>query len=206
MDVIPLIISEEAVGALTDELLAKLASCSTQVVNNKIIEYLENPGADPVIKQRVAIAYSFYIETTKYLESEQTAKDVELIKDLSYDSISPQLSMDELQEYRRAISDMLSNDKAIPYIAPIKGTLIQELREEMAEYGKEIGNPDVIIAAKTLKKFSTLFRDSQYASYKGTPVKKIIRNRNKYEILLAGIEFMIRKKQEGAVTASWRYL
>lgn len=206
MDVIPLIISEEAVYGLSDELLAKLASCSTQVVNDKVIEYLENPNADPVVKRRIAAAYSFYIETTQYLESEQTNADVELIKDLSYESIGPFLTVDELKSYKRAIEDMLSNDNAIPYIAPIKGALIRELREEVYALGKETDNSAVILAGQRLKQFSSLFRDSQYASYKGTVVKKIVRNRSKYEILLEGVNFMIKKKESGALPASWRYL
>ena len=206
MDVIPLILSEEAADVLPMDYLYRLSECSTNVIKYKVLAYLDNPDADPVIRKKVQDAYSEQLLISEYLQSEDLAKDAEKVQSLSYSSVTPYLSIEELVEYKRAISAILGNKYAVPYVAPISGALVKDLCEDIYNLYKETDDTTINDFYKKLKKHASLFRESQFASYKGTVVKKIIRDRGKYEVILRGIEFMIEKKKSCSLPASWRYL
>lgn len=206
MDVIPLILSEELAREIPLDYLAKLAECSTSIVKGKVKDYLNSPNAADDVKAIVKAAYSEQIAIEEFLSSKDISEKVELIKDLDYVNISTHQSVERLQEYKEAITAILSNDYAVPYIAPIRGVLIKDLREEISVFAKATSNQYLKSFESKLKKHSSLFRDSQYETYKGTVVKKIIRNRTKYEIILKGIDFILDKKMNNTNPQSWRYL
>ncbi len=114
--------------------------------------------------------------------------------------------MTELEAYQDAILSIINNKFAIPYIAPISGVLIKDLTKKVHNLYKSTKSNLIKEFYECLKGNTTLFRDSQFQGYKGTIVKKIIRNRTKYTILLRGVEFMIEKKKQQALPMSWRYL
>lgn len=206
MWVIPLILSEEMTKELPEEILAGLAECSTSIIKKRVKDYLYSTEADKEIQNKVYKAYSLQIVGDEFLQDESLAAKVNLIKDLGYYSITPHLTIDELEGYQDAISSILNNKFAVPYIAPINGTLINELMKNINILYKSTGSVLLKSFYECLKKNKSLFRDSQFEGYKGTVVKKIIRNRTKYIIILKGIEFMIEKKKQQAMPISWRYL
>ena len=197
MDIIPYVLSETDLDTLTDSQLNMLAKCSTDMVLEEVLKYLENAG-DSVYSGRIRGAYATKIALREFLTSEETKSNVEIAQRLSYTSITPMLTEEELIVYKNAIESIINNKYAIPYISPISGETIKTLREEVKTNNKAL--------AERLKKFSYLFKDSPHKSATGTIVKRVIRNRVEYEIILRGIEFMLERKRKGANPNSWRYL
>ncbi|MCI9050704.1 MAG: hypothetical protein HFI05_02080 [Lachnospiraceae bacterium] len=206
MWVIPLILSEEMTEKLPEEILIQLAECSTSIIKKRVKNYLNSMEANKEIQAKVYRGYSFQIAIEEFLQDTELAKKVNLIKDLEYYNISPHLSMTELEAYQDAILSIINNKFAIPYIAPISGVLIKDLTKKVHNLYKSTKSNLIKEFYECLKGNTTLFRDSQFQGYKGTIVKKIIRNRTKYTILLRGVEFMIEKKKQQALPMSWRYL
>ena len=199
MDVIPYMLSEEDVMSMTEHQLELLASCSTDVIIDKIFKYLMSNSANTVCQAMVRSAYNDRLQTMKFLESKKTAKCVEMLQQLSYSSITPMVGIEELQMYKKVIEYILGSKYAIPYVPPISGDIVNELIADL----KESGNENVRAKIKALSQF---LKDSPHKKATGTIVKNIIRNKGTYELLLKGIDFMIEKKQIGANPASWRYL
>lgn len=205
-DPVPLILTEEAVLELPQDFLERLANCSTQIVKDKVLAYISHPNADEEVKHKLTTAYQRYISVTAYLNDAETKRDVELIRELSYKDIGPHLSVEELQNYKRAIIGILYNENAVPYVSPIKGDIIKALRDDIKEFAESVNSEVLKDAAAAIYKNSDLFRDQQHAPFRGTIVKRIIREKGTYELLLRGIDFMVDKKTRGISPASWRYL
>ncbi len=201
MDVIPLILSERDVAALSDEILSMLAECSTDCIQVKICNYLKDEKRDEATAHRIAEAYSNVIRLKEYLQDEQLKESVENIKNLTYEDISPSLSIEQLTEYKENIQGILDSEYAVPYLKPVRSSLLKELLSAM-----EASGSDAKRIAERIHKFSYLFRDPPSASYKGTVVKKIVRERTKYEVLVRGIQYLIGRKAKDMFPSQWRVL
>lgn len=206
MDVIPFILTEEAVKEMPIDFLIKLADCSSSVVKDKIKKYIASDKADKEVVEIVKAAYSSQLDMEEFLNDEKLKEYVEIIQNLDYVDVNPHISIEMLEKYKEAITYILDSKYSVPYIAPISGTLIKDLRDEVYEYAKTTNSKPMQDFYKMLKSCSGLFRDSQHTAYKGTVVKKVIRNRSKYEIILRGIDFMLDKKRTNKSPSSWRYL
>lgn len=78
--------------------------------------------------------------------------------------------------------------------------------QEVQSWAESISDSDVKKFVKNLKTYSFLFKDKPSARAKGTIVKKVVRNKTQYEILLRGIKYLIKKLENGESPATWRYL
>lgn len=206
MVILPLILDEDITRKLPDRFLSQLAMCSTDTIKLKVREYIDNPGAEKEAKEKIIKAYADVLGLEDYLFSEETLQRVELIKDMDYYTINTYLTETQLLAYKEAILSILENESSIPYIAPIRGTKVKELLEDLKQYAVSTELPEAKKLYESIKCCARFFRDSPFEGNKGTPVKKIIRNKGKYQIILRGIDFMLEKKRVGALPASWRYL
>ena len=206
MDVIPFILSEEVAKEIPIDFIVKLADCSSSVVKDRVKKYIATDGADGEVVEIVKAAYLSQLEMEEFLNDEKLKEYVEIVHDLDYVDINPHKSIEMLEKYKVAITYVLDNKYSVPYIAPISGTLIKDLRDEISNYADGVDSPTIKLFAKRLKSCSGLFRDSQHTAYRGTVVKKVIRNRSKYEVILRGIDFMLDKKRTSKNPSSWRYL
>lgn len=206
MEVIPYILDERAVVDLPDSLLQMLAECSTKPVMDSVIAYVNNDKADSEAKAKILTAYSRQLGIKQFLEDKAVQDIAAEVKELSYASINPSLSVEQLQEYGDNISFLLNNDNAIPYIPPIRGDVIKGVIEELKEISKTSNNQYVELFCKNIQRCTRLFKDTKKVSYRGTVVKHIVKNRSMFEVMNRGIEFLIAKKNAGESPASWRYL
>ena len=206
MDVIPGILSEQTADELTVEQLSMLSLCSSKVVMVKVKAYLANTKANKDIKLKIMCAYNERISMEQFLESEELLKQVMLVVNLNYEDINYNVDVLQLSAYKEAIEDILGNAYSVPYITPTKAIIVKELREEIETISKQTGSPVLKAFTSKLKKYADLFRDSINTSYKGTAVKKIMRNKKKYHIILRGIDFILTKHREECKPFSWRYL
>jgi len=204
MFVIPVVLSEKEVPLLPDSTLLKLAICSKDEVLVCIEKYLADENANVDVKERVYEAYKERLLSKRFLKSEEVKEHVSSVGSLDYEDITASQEISVLRDWEKSINEILSNQHAIPYIEPIRSCLLQELRKEAKALSKEV--KELKRFAKMLEKYGYLFRDSVHASYRGTVVKNVIRNREKYEIMLRGIKFLIEKKESGVDPRSWRFL
>lgn len=207
MDILPYILTEEHVQDMTDRHLSMLADCSTERIYEHIIAYLKNENADSQCKERIYAAYENLIEEKSYFSSEKTIDSANKVKDMEYTDLSWYMEDKELLDIKEAILHITENKNAVPYIPPISNDLVKILKEELSEYCK--ANPK-LEGAKTfydnLKKNSSLFRDSRSQRSKGTIVKKVVKNPDKYEIILKGIQFILDARKDGGNVGDWRYI
>ena len=204
MYVIPVVLSEEEVSLLPGSTLLKLATCSKDEVLLCIEKYLDDKGSNTDVKEKVFEAYKERLLSKRFLESEETKEHISFVGSLDYKDIAVSKEVSVLRDWERSINAILSSQYAIPYIEPIRSCLLSDIREEVSALCKE--GKALKQFSSALKKYGHLFRDSTYASYRGTVVKNVIRNREKYEIMLRGIKFLIEKKESEADTGSWRFL
>lgn len=211
--IIPLVLCEDDIDLLSDEILAAYAECATSQVRFKIDAYLENPNADKRIRDRVYQAFSADIEQREFLSSQRTQDCVTLLSNLSYLDITAYTDDKLLQSYADAITYVLDNELSVPYIEPKDKAdyehLIALLNKAACDY-RLANDIEKFARVNTItdhtEKLKHLFYEPKYTPYKGTPVKKILRNRQKYKIILRGVNFLLDKHKAGALPASWRYL
>ena len=206
LPIISIILTEDTVKCLPDDILFHLAECSTEAVYPSIRKYLANTNADPAIRERIARAYGESLCIAEYLSSEETMRLVVKIADLEYSNVRAGESIDQLREWETAISSVLSNKYAVPYLKPISGKLLVNLRDDARDLLQREPSDELERFYSSLQKYGKYFRDPASAPYRGTSVKKIIRNREKYEIMLRGLRFLIQKRETGADFSSWRFL
>lgn len=204
MFVLPYLLSEEQAALLTDEQLGKLAACSTNVLVGHVKSYLSNSSRDMAVANRIHKAYSHKLDTEKFFNNEELQECVKRVSALTYDDINPGIGIETLQEYRNDIKAILNEDLAVPYIAPIRGSIIEDFLVDLKECTQD--NPELKKLLKVLSKNKTLFKDPRNTPFRGTIVKSIVRDQQRYEIMLHGIDFLINKAKEGKSPSSWRYL
>lgn len=206
VSVIPLILSEDAVKALPEDILGLLVDCSTENIMSKIQSYIASADSNPDVREKIKSAYSKQLALKAFLSDERTQQAVDLIKDLDYGSIGIFLSQDELKSYIEAINYILNEPNAVPYINPVSGDNVKVLISAIKDWLDSNEDADVRAFYLALQKFSKFFKDAPSASSKGTIVKKIVRNKTKYRIIMRGSEFLLDKAQKGERPSRWRYL
>lgn len=206
MDVIPLVLSEEAAIKLPDEYFETLAVCSTDVVKQKIKEYLKKPDTNPAAVAKVKLAYCDIFEGDDYLANAERAEAVKAVQDLKYKDITPYMRDDLLTSYEATLIDVLCSEHSIAYSAPISGAIVKTLIENIRLYANAKEDRDLKDFVVKLKKYASLFRDSQFKGYTGTPLKRIMTNVRKFEIILKGIQFIREQKAAEVDPRVWRVL
>ena len=127
MFIIPYILEEDDLVNLTDEQLSDLAKCSTVMIQDEVVKYLDSKDADKICQERIRKAYADKLAVKEFLEAESTKTYVELVQELSYDSITPFLTTKQLRMYKGAIESIIYSKYAIPYITPIDGAIVKRL-------------------------------------------------------------------------------
>lgn len=206
MDIIPRILTEDMVSAMTNYHLELLTKCTTDRVMDFVLRYLESPDADPTVKQRLSIAYDYIIKRNEYLNSEETKQKSELLLNTTYDSVSVALTVKQLRDIQEAIDYITKSEYAVPYVSTVGSSELAELRQELKEYVKDHDNYQLKVLLNNLQKYGDLFRDGRDSQNKGTVVKKVVRNMTTYEIISRGIDFIIGIKESGKTYQSWRFL
>lgn len=207
MDILPFILDEDMVKEIPKDFLYQLAACSTNVVKDYVVQYLAKDDADKVAQGIIYDVYRNQIDVSQFLGDERTKEYVELLNTVDYATVGFNTDVDELKKIQLAIKYILEDNRAIPYIAPVSGDVVKVLRESLKGYLKEEPNNESVKKLHDkLMKYGNLFRDSQFSSYKGTIVKKVVKNSEKFSIISRGIEFILKNKEANAPVQSWRYL
>ena len=98
LEVIPLVLSEQDVRELSDEVLRLIADCSTKVVVDVLKrDYLSNTKADPAVQAKIRKAYSYQLGRDAYLDSEEVANNVDMLRDVNYSTIVAEMPVHQLQ-------------------------------------------------------------------------------------------------------------
>lgn len=206
MDIIPQILTEDMVRAMTNHHLQLLTKCTTDRVMDFVLRYLKSPDADPAIQQKLHLAYDYTIKRDEYLNSEETKQKSELLLNTNYNSVSVALTVKQLRDIQEAIEYITKSEYAVPYVSTVGSSELAELRQDLKEYVKDTGNYQLKMLLNNLQKYGDLFRDGRDSQNKGTVVKKIVRNMTMYEIISRGIDFIISVKESGKTYHSWRFL
>lgn len=206
MYVIPLVLTEEAAMELPDEMLSALVTCSTKAVKEKVKGYLENPEAKPGVKAKVGSAYDDVFKRDAYFADEALVANVQKVDTLEYGDIQYSLPLQAMEEYAEVLEGVLQSQYASPYLSPIEGSIIKKLKAEVGAYASEVQSKALRELARNLEDYSSLFRDSKSEKHVGTPVKRVMLNYRKFEVILHGLKFLIGRKQAGADPRSWRLI
>lgn len=208
MDILPYILSEDMLRELTDDHLLILAKCCTNRVKSYYTKYLECDGADQECKRRINDAFDRVLSVDRFLSSEETGHAVEVLKGLDITGIGFDMEVDMLQEIIDSVVYVRGSEYAVPYISPVDKIGIKELKEELELYCRS--NPTKHKAKQflsVLKKSSGLFQDKRWDYSRGTAVKNIVKNPDKYEVIRRGAEFVLKHKgDEIGDFGKWRML
>lgn len=206
MDVVELILSEDVARVMPLELLKGLADVTNDTVMLAVKKYLQSANADTEVRNKVLMAYSDKINIEEFLADEKIKGTMYELNAITYDSISPLVGLEKLRGWADGIELIINSPYAVPYISPIKAVDMRSYMQEVQSWAESISDPDVKKFVKNLKTYSFLFKDKPSARAKGTIVKKVVRNKTQYEILLRGIKYLIKKLENGESPATWRYL
>lgn len=208
-EIIPYILVESMIDEMSDDQLQLLVNCTTQRSMHFITDYLSktDDSVDPVIQKKIATAYSYVINRDKFLNSDKTKECCELLKDLNYNSVSVADSKEYLESVCEAIKYITSSDYAVPYIAPVDGNALKELKESLSiSIASDSSLYWLKLLLENLNSYGDVFRDPRSEYNKGTVVKKVVKNAEMYEILERGVEFIIGLKEAGKLSNTWRFL
>lgn len=206
MEIIKGILTEDdVVNYFTDNDLRILASCSSSVIIHMVKEYLKRPSSNEVVQELVRDAYRSAIVRYDLAENpSQEIKDrVEALREFTYESVNPSLDIETLLWYKEMILGIMQDEDLVAYTVPINGSVIDNfVNEKIASAGSDDEK-------KFFKSFSTkrkYFKETRHAKARGTIVKHILTNGDKWSIILKGIDFMVVKLKAGDSPESWRYL
>ena len=206
MDILPLILSEDDFLLLSDEQRELLAQCSPSTIMVHVEAYLQSSSVNTEVAELVKNAYDEKLKQRAFLQNVLVLESVETVKQLKLMDIGPHMSLDELKRYQKDLSVILGSEVAVPYIAPVRKEVFEEFLFSLKVDTRFSNTPSLRRLLERCKKYKDYFYDSNKTGYVGTAVKFILRERQLYSIILHGIEFQIRKKEEGADPMSWRYL
>lgn len=209
MDVIKFVLSEDDAYLVPMDIFKGLAGVSSDIVLRRINSYLDNPDANTAVKRRVEEAYSDVQQKKDFYSSEELQTSVKELMNLTYSDVNAGQSKEQLEKWHSQITEILQSPFAIAYIPPVKYADLREYRQIILERSKtESPNvADVLIRLEeNISKNKNLFKDAPFKGYTGTPVKRIVNDRSKYEVLLKGIEFLLKRKAEGVKPQTWRYM
>lgn len=206
MYVMELILSEDVTRMMPVELLKGLASVTSDTVMPAVKRYLQSPDADEEVKNKVLVAYSDKINIEEFLTDEKTRNIMFELNNVDYDSVTPLVGLEKLKSWADGIEFILGSPWAVPYINPIKAVDMQTYIKEVKSWADTVDDVDAKKFVANLKKYSFLFKAKPSARAKGTLVKKVVRNKTQYEILLRGIRYLINKLENNVSPATWRYL
>lgn len=207
MDVLRSVITEDDAYRLPMDIFKGIASCSSDIVLKRINEYLENPDATEIVKRRVEEAYSDVMDKKAYYGSEELIEVAGEISNLTYADINAGQTIDKLEYWKRNITSILTSPYAVAYIPPVKADTLKALLVVMRDRGVKSAEDGYILElSERIRGHKTLFKDAPFKGYKGTPIKRIIKDKTKFEIILRGIDHLIEVKRSGEDTQSWRYM
>lgn len=208
MDVLLGIISEDVAYKIPMDIFKGIASVSSGIVLKRIDRYLNDTNAMPVVQRRVKEAYSEVTEKNDWYTSENILNAAQELSSLMYSDINASQSIETLQKWKDDIQMILDSPYAVAYIPPVKVESLKELCDVLVSRSKEIG-PDgayLMSLSDDLQANKVLFKDAPFKGYRGTPVKRIINDKTKYEIMLKGIDFLMERKHAGNNPQTWRYM
>lgn len=207
MDVLRSILTEDDAYRLPMDIFKGIASCSSDIILRRINEYLDSPNAIEAVKRRVEEAYSDIMEKKAYYGSEELTEVANEISNLTYADINAGQTIDRLEYWKNSITEILTSPYAVAYIPPVKVDSVKELVKVMEERAA-VSSDDVYLytVARKISEHKNLFRDAPFKGYKGTPVKRIIKDKTKYEIILKGLDHLIEAKRSGGDMQVWRYM
>jgi len=206
MDVLPYLLSEQDVIEIPDDFLRQLAQCSTERVKIQIKAYLDKSDCNLLAKEKVIRAYSDIMDLEAYLGSDETKTIVGELLQIRFEDINVNQEESELLKILDSIAYVIDSDKAVPYLAPIAGDIVKDLKERVKEFLKSNNNNGVRHLRTAIEKHGDLFRDDRFTPFKGTSVKHVVKNNEKYEIIRRGVEFTLKCKRGKLAPESWRYL
>ena len=207
MDVLRGVITEDDAYKMPMDIFKGIASISSEIVLKRINRYLEDGSANEAVKRRVEEAYSEVMDKKNYYADESLIESAKEISTLSYCDITSGQPLDKLIKWREDISAIMNSPYAVAYIPPVRIESLIGLIEVIQARAKE--SPDNVYlytVADNLYANKTLFKDAPFKGYKGTPVKRIINDRTKYDVILRGLDFLIEKKRVGANPQTWRFM
>lgn len=204
MYVIPLVLEERDVNVIHEDYLKKLASCSTDIVKKKVKEYLNSTEAQPLIKEKVYECYKQVLSSDEFLMDEVLKEEIKPVEQLRFSDISSSLPEQKLRQYKGVLEKILGSEFAVPYIEPITSDTINSLLDEMTEYGQRDSRVKQLVTR--IRNNKHLFKDPRFTRARGTIVKRVMLNVQKFEIILRGINFLLKQNEQGRSPESWRLL
>lgn len=206
MDILPLILTEDTLLLLTEEQQKMLARCSTTVIMHHIENYLQNPLANPKVVELVRELYKAKLEQRAFLKNILEITFLEEVRMLKYEDVGPHLGIDTMKRYIQCLELILNNSAATPYIAPVRKDLFDDFYFYLTIDERVKSERELKEFYCKVKKYKEYFYDGNNASYVGTAVKNILRERQMFEVILHGLKFQLEMIESQTNPASWRYL
>ena len=198
-------LSEDDVKLLHDSnLLKRLASCSGNVILARVIDYINYSNNEEVVSY-LREAYADRIMDDKLVNNKEAFTEVTEVTSYTYDDINPSKSIDELMEMRNSITSVVESENSKkPYIKPISKSIIETIIVDLT--GLYYINKDKRYKALALNltQFKSMFMDKRGKSYSGTAYKPVYKNKNKLDLLVYGLDFLIKEMSSGRKPESWR--
>ena len=206
MDVLKGILSEDTAYVIPMDLFKGIATVSSEIIIRRIDKYLNNTDANIAVQRRVEEAYSEVMEKKNYYEDENLQKVAQEIGALTYQDIHAGQPVEKLERWQQGIQSILDSPYAVAYIPPIKVDTLNELLQVIVKRAEESKSRELYDVAESIRNNKALFKDAPFKGYRGTPVKRIIKNKTHYAIMLKGLDFLIGKKKDNANPQTWRYM
>lgn len=195
------------------EALDALAGISSDIVLFHVNNFIKNAqkSTDLIergVAQKLERSYAIINDRNRYLDSETTKVLAEELRNLQFEDISANVPEDKLKGWIVLIDEILDNEDAVPYIAKITSSSIEDALDKISSIHCE--NDEQRRAVSTLiqviENNKGLFRSAPFKKDKPTVLRGAVYRKDTLAIIREGIEYLLKQKASGKDPHTWRYI
>ena len=192
-------LTEEDVLKLGEFFFSKLSTCCTKLLLIDIKRYLASPNKNKECAKLVEKVFANQLFLADVVKDKELMDAIKTVESLQYDSVSVDISLDELKYYH----ECLDRVKSCPYSQPYRSAITSAYIKDVIALYKDAGFKDI---AKKLESAKGLFSEPVNSRAVGTPFKVINYAEERLSVIRPGLDFLIRMKEKNISPLAWRHL
>lgn len=216
--VVPGKIDTNMIENLPDRAMTILADLSSNIVVMHVNRFLSGNQNSNVanivsVSDKLRTAYAYTNEKMDYLKSDKVKEMAAELRNLQFEDITYTTPRDKLENYKMLIEELMDNEYASAYTDEKDSQYlkagIKQLEDVAGSLVRTNASPNQVRACyqlvETIKDNKSLFRNPPFKKNSATILRSVLYRKEDFELILSGLEFILKKLDERANPRSWRF-
>lgn len=214
--VIPTKLSVEGASKLPDEVIKVLAKISTDMVLKYINMFIKSSqtSTDSMVQEvgrRFEKCFKEVNAMKDFLSSEEAYELAKTIGAYNLNEIRVEVGIESLRKYESLILQLLEDERVVATTEALDGNNLDSAIEEISNIMDFFRNdPDKFVAICELLDMIEhnrgMFKNAPFKRSNPTVLRYVTENKDKYRLILYGLQFAISKIESRRDARSWRLL